>query len=488
MHHSSSRWRSVLAVLGLAVSACAALPPPLTPEAEKPAQVATVVASGSDFVAPVASVTLDQPEQPFVAADQSVFRLSEEDPYVGRPDALVTLVVFGDLQCPFTQRVMSTLKTLLNRYGERDLRVVWKHLPLDFHNEARPAAEASVAIHRIGGSQAFFCFVAEVFAHQQNLGPETYRAAASTCSVNPGAVEAEVRAGYPAQKVDLDIETSQAVGVHGTPTSYLNGIYVSGAQPVEAFTKVIDEERIAAEAMLADVPPGELHTRRVAINFSKRDDPLAAPKPVAAPDTTVYHVPIGRSPTLGSPNALVTIVMFQDFQCPFCKRSTTTIEELRRIYGNELRVVLKHNPLPFHPQAMDAAKLTLEARAQQGEAGFWKAYDALFHEAAIQEDTIDQVAQALRLNAQAVRSALTGNRHQAAIDADMQLAKQLGALGTPTFFINGRKLVGSQPIDVFRTLIDEVSASARVLTTRGVPRARIYDETIKNGATQPPAP
>ena len=154
----------------------------------------------------------------------------------------------------------------------------------------------------------------------------------------------------------------------------------------------------------------------------------------------------------------------------------------------ELRVVLKHNPLPFHPQAMDAAKLTLEARAQQGEAGFWKAYDALFHEAAIQEDTIDQVAQALRLNAQAVRSALTGNRHQAAIDADMQLAKQLGALGTPTFFINGRKLVGSQPIDVFRTLIDEVSASARVLTTRGVPRARSSDGTVKNGGTQPTAP
>jgi protein-disulfide isomerase len=180
--------------------------------------------------------------------------------------------------------------------------------------------------------------------------------------------------------------------------------------------------------------------------------------------------------------------MFQDFQCPFCKRAAATIDVLRKEYGNDLRVVLKHNPLPFHKEAMPAAKLTMEARAQKGEAGFWQAHDALFAEARIDEAVLDQVDQSLRLNMHSARSAMTGNRHQAAIDADMDLAKQLGATGTPTFYINGRKLTGAQPIETFRGLVDEVMPAARALTQRGVPRARVYAETIKNGSKGPNNP
>lgn len=496
----SSRSCAVAATL-LLLAACGPQQPSQTPGSApatggQPATVAVVVPpEGQPQEPALATVRVDDApgvEPVNAGPDRSVFELSSEDPSMGRPDALVTLVVFGDLQCPFTQRAFDTLDALMKRYGDRDLRVVWKHMPLDFHKEAAPAAEASVAVHRLGGSPAFFCFVSEVFANQRSMGPSVYQAAAGKCGVSAAAMEAEVRAGYPARKVDADKRVAQAAGVRGTPHSFLNGLALSGAQPIDKFAEAVDAEREEARAALSSgVSPTGLHAHRVATNFSKpalRPSPPSTPPPAALPDTTVFQVPIGQSPVLGSANALVTIVMFQDFQCPFCKRSAATIEQLRKDYGNELRVVLKHNPLPFHPQAMSAAQLAMEARAQKGNAGFWQAYDALFAEARIDDAVLEQVAQNLRLNAHAVRTAMSSNRHQAAIDADMQLAKQLGANGTPTFFINGRKLTGAQPVESFRTLIDEVLATARGLTQRGIPRSRVYAETIKNGVAGPAAP
>lgn len=491
-------FRSLL-VAACVLSACAPQANPNSPastnEPPGPSPIAVVIPSETTDQEPaLATVRLDDALDVAPTGgvlDTSVFAVSPEDPATGRGDALVTLVVFGNLQCPFTQRLFVTLKDLRQRYGDGDLRIVWKHLPLDFHQHATPAAEAAVAVHQLGGARAFYCFVEDVFANQRSLGSGIYQAAAQKCGVSPGAMEAEVRTGNPTRKVEADKKLAQDTESRGTPTSYINGIKLGGAQPIDKFIEVIDVEREEArQAISSGVLPGNVHARRVAENFSKPAPlPTSAPKPTAVlPDTTIFHVPIGRSPTLGSPNALVTVVMFQDFQCPFCKRAAATIDVLRKEYGNDLRVVLKHNPLPFHKEAMPAAKLTMEARAQKGEAGFWQAHDALFAEARIDEAVLDQVAQSLRLNLHAARSAMTGNRHQAAIDADMDLAKQLGATGTPTFYINGRKLTGAQPIETFRGLVDEVMPAARALTQRGVPRARVYAETIKNGSKGPNNP
>lgn len=456
----------------------------------EPASVAVVVPSEAEPEEPaLATVETDDPGAPARAFgstgdDGSVLAVSADDPALGRPDALVTLVVFGDIQCPFTSRLFDTLGDLRNRYGDGELRIVWKHLPLPFHKQAAPAAEASVAVHVLGGSRAFYCFLGELFDKQRSLDDAVYRQAAQTCGVNPAAMQAEIRSGAPARKVEADQKVASESGSRGTPNSFVNGVRVSGAQPLDKFADTIDAElKEARDAVAAGVSPARLHAQRVQENFSKpAPRPSAAARP-ALPDTTVYKVPVGQSPVLGSPNALVTLVMFQDFQCPFCRRSAATVEQLRNEFGNDLRVVFKHNPLPFHKEAMPAAQLSMEARVQKGNQGFWQAYDALFAESRIDDAVLDQVGQRLGLNMHAVRSAISSNRHHAAIDADVQLAKQLGATGTPTFFVNGRKLVGAQPVEKFRALINEVLPEAKALNRRGVPRSRVYAETIKNGTT-----
>jgi protein-disulfide isomerase len=81
------------------------------------------------------------------------------------------------------------------------------------------------------------------------------------------------------------------------------------------------------------------------------------------------RIPVGNSPVLGRNDALATLVIFSDFQCPFCTRVEDTIRQLRTQYGNDLRVVWKNNPLPFHDKAGLAAEAAMEAHAQRGNEG-----------------------------------------------------------------------------------------------------------------------
>src|SRR2546428_9709687 len=114
---------------------------------------------------------------------------------------------------------------------------------------------------------------------------------------------------------------------------------------------------------------------------ARESPPPQAPRPSnppAAPPAVQRRVPVGGSPQLGPDDALVTLVVFSDFQCPFCARIEPTLAQLRDRYGADLRIVWKHNPLDFHTNAMPAAEATAEAFAQGGNPTFWALHDRLF--------------------------------------------------------------------------------------------------------------
>lgn len=109
-----------------------------------------------------------------------------------------------------------------------------------------------------------------------------------------------------------------------------------------------------------------------------------APRPNARQvDPTVFKVPIEGSPTKGSADALVTLVEFSDYQCPFCSRADATVKQLQKDYGSKLRVVMKQNPLSFHPRAKPAA-LAAMAAGEQGK--YWEYHEKLFANAKALED------------------------------------------------------------------------------------------------------
>ncbi|WP_437531460.1 thioredoxin domain-containing protein [Sorangium sp. So ce726] len=433
--------------------------------------------------APTAVVAAEPEPEPEPGTAVPVTRA---DPWWGEPLAPVTLVVWGDYECPFTSRYMATLEQLKEAYGPDRLRIVWKHFPLAFHKNARPAHLAAETVFRLGGAEAFWKFHQLAFANQRSLTPESFEAWAAEAGVDQAAFHASFEEQRHAPKIDRDIEAGKTAGVTGTPATFVNGVLVSGARPIDDFRTLVDEQLRAAEDLRrAGVPQERVYAALSEQNKARAPAPKP-PTPPAPEDTTVWKVPVDGSPIRGNPDAPVTLVMFSDFECPFCRRVVPTVDGLEKKYGAQLRVVFKHNPLPFHKRAEPAAELALEAKAQKGDAAFWSAYE-LLKTGGLEDADLAAHAKSLGLNVARAQGAIAARRHAARIERDQRLADELAARGTPHFFVNGRRIAGAQPAERFEALIDEQIANAAKLVAAGTPPAKVYDALQKDArAGNPP--
>ncbi|MBL8933504.1 MAG: thioredoxin domain-containing protein, partial [Archangium sp.] len=212
----------------------------------------------------------------------------------------------------------------------------------------------------------------------------------------------------------------------------------------------------------------------------------SAPRPApAAGEDTTFRVPLEESPQKGPANALVTLVEFSDYQCPFCSRAHNTVVQLEKDYGDKLRVVMKQNPLSFHNRAKPAALAALAA-GEQGK--YWEMHDKMFaNQQALEDANLEQYARDIGLNVEKWKSDMQSPKFQALIDKEQGLATQLGATGTPAFFINGKKLSGAQPIDNFKRIIDAELGKAQEMVKAGTPADQVYARIIEKGVSAPPA-
>ncbi|HEY6099855.1 MAG TPA: thioredoxin domain-containing protein [Anaeromyxobacter sp.] len=219
-----------------------------------------------------------------------------------------------------------------------------------------------------------------------------------------------------------------------------------------------------------------------------RPPSVAAQRPPQRPTEdpkAVYRLPLDDSPAKGPADALVTIVESSDFECPFCKRVIPTLKQLEDAYPGKLRFVFKHNPLPFHPRAMPSALAAEAARAEGGDAKFWAMHDALFAAPSLDPAAIEKAAADARVDVAKVKDAVASAKHRDRIERDQRLAQSVGATGTPTFFINGRKLTGAQPLEAFRAIVDEELRKAEALVKEGVAPSQIYARIMERAATAP---
>src|SRR5262249_14839271 len=204
--------------------------------------------------------------------------------------------------------------------------------------------------------------------------------------------------------------------------------------------------------------------------------------------TERYRIPVASSPVRWGDAAKVTIVEYSDYQCPFCGRVEDTLARIEKDYGGAVRLVWKDNPLPFHNNAQPAAEA---ARAAGAQGRFWPMHDLLMaNQKALSRPDLESYAAELKLDLGAFKAALDDHRYARDIAGDVTEAKNFGALGTPTFFINGRVLRGAQPYEQFKQLIDDEIMRADLLAAKGVRPSAIYDEITRRGLTKavPPKP
>lgn len=180
---------------------------------------------------PAVRVMIDAPRQDVaVAAD---------DPSIGPANAPVTVVEFSDFQCPFCQRVVPTIKEIKARYGDR-VRVVWKDFPLtQIHPQAFDAARAGNCAQEQG---KFWEFHDQLFANQAALQVDALKRYAAAVGMDAARFNQCVDSGKYEARVQAALDAGGKLGVGSTPTTFINGRAISGAQPLEAFVSVIDEE------------------------------------------------------------------------------------------------------------------------------------------------------------------------------------------------------------------------------------------------------
>lgn len=181
----------------------------------------------------------------------------------------------------------------------------------------------------------------------------------------------------------------------------------------------------------------------------------SAPEAPAAP----VKVDVAGAPALGPANAPVTLVAFLDFQCPYCARSAPTLERLTKEYGNRLRLVFKHFPLPMHAHALDAAKA---AQAAEEQGKFWPMHDRIFkNRNALDPKSLRADAKAVGLDMAAYDAAVKSPQVLAKIQADIAEGQRVGVHGTPTFVLNGSLFSGALPYDAMKARVDQALAQAK---------------------------
>jgi protein-disulfide isomerase len=360
-----------------------------------------------------------------------------DSPSRGPQDAKVTIIEFSDFQCPFCKKVQPTIEKILEKYPN-DVKHVFKQHPLAFHKDAPLASEASLAA---GEQGMFWDMHGIIFENQKKLKEDDLLRYAKEIGLDVEQFKADLRDHRYKPQVDRETQQAVKIGATGTPAFFVNGRYLSGAKPLNSFVKVIDEElsgKVIHSKWGKNVKEGKEKKKR------KADDP-----------NKIYNIPVGDSPFKGPKDAPITVVVFNDFQCPFSKRSQSTTKQLMDAYPNQIKLAFKNFPLGFHKQAMIAAEAAMAAGAQ---GKFWEMHDKIFaNQKQINIDTLKGYAKELNLDMSAFNNDIDSHKYKKVIDADMKLARGAGVRGTPTFFINGKKLVGAKPLTAFQEVIDGIN-------------------------------
>ncbi|MFH1977830.1 MAG: DsbA family protein [Candidatus Aenigmatarchaeota archaeon] len=366
-------------------------------------------------------------------------------PAKGNSDAPITIVEFSDFQCSFCARFTSqTLLEIQTKYIDTGkVKFYFRDFPLSFHQQAKPAALAA----RCADDQGkFWEFHDLIFENQQDLSEATYKQWASDLELNTVEFNSCFDSNKYSAEIDADFSAGQAVGVSGTPSFFINGHKVVGAQPFAAFENVIEQ---LLDGTLEPVDPTDIPEPTI---------PETQPVP---PLPEIVDVDVGSLPVKGASNAPVTIIEFSDFECPFCGRFTSqtlSMIESEYVDTGKVKFYYRDFPLSFHQQAMPAA---IAARCANEQGEFWAFHDLNYeNQQNLGESVYKQWASNLGLNIAQFNSCFDSEKYETAVQADFAAGQAAGVSGTPSFFIGNsqdgyQKLVGAQSFAAFKTVIDQ---------------------------------
>lgn len=416
-------------------------------------QVITSALTGEPVAEAPSNNTGQQPQQPQETPTPAPINYESYAAVIGSPDAPVTIVEYTDYQCPFCSRHSTdTLPSIVSQMIETGrVRYYFKDFPLDnIHPEARTA---SVAARCAGEQEAYVAMHDAIFNSQSQWGgqgipfaQEAMTNLATDLQLDIDEFSACLTSGRYDDAVEADLQEGLGFGIRGTPSFFIDGFPIQGAQPFELFEFAVglaEEGELASAYAPAEQPPQQ-----------------APPQPAQQDPRGIVEVPLdGSAFAIGDENAPITIVEYTDFQCPFCGRHTAqTYPLIKENYIDQglVRYIFKDFPLTqIHPQA----PLAHEAARCAGDQGAYLGmHELLFANQqqwgnAQASDMFKGYASDLGLDTAVFNECLDSGKYTQAVEANFNEGANFGVRGTPAFFVNGNPISGAQPYQVFEQAI-----------------------------------
>jgi len=384
------------------------------------------------------------PLLPETAAGKGVVRA----PSRGPADAPVVIEVYSDFHCPYCKQLAGTLKTLESQYAGK-LRVLFHHFPLSIHPGAELASQASVCAQEQG---KFWEYHDRLMEMKDKPDAAKLSQFAGEVGLDTAAFQQCYTSGKYKTWVEQEMRLGQNAGVTGAPGYFINGRPLRGVMPIDRLKAIIDWN-LKPEGKY----PGPVDTQAGAKGQAgqQKNPGLDAQKKYAFPADWLK-----KGVSKGPENAPVTVVEFLDYNCPFCQKGAAITDQIFAAYPGKVRILAKNLPLPMHPNAQKTAEAVLCAQ-EQGK--FWEFRREIFGEFWGKNSAGDMkaIAKKIGLKESDFASCLDSSKMKPAIEEDVKVLQALGSTGAPTFFVNGKPVVGAQPFEKFSKAIDEALAEKK---------------------------
>lgn len=354
--------------------------------------------------------------------------IHDTDPKLGPDTATVKVVVFSAFGCPQCSEFAGHMQKARAKYGDKvQFRFKHKIIPPQ-HPDSVLAAEASMAANAEG---KFWDYHDKLMANSFAIDRPSLERYAGELKLNMGKFKKSLDDHTYRGILTRDSVLANEVGAHSFPNILANGIRIGKEKTYEQLELLIDGQLERAQKLLAD--------GATAANLYEKS--IEGGKFFPQYETPQMRFNTASSATLGPKDAKIELVVFEDFQCPFCSKLAPNLKLFQKNNPKDVKIVFKHMPLEsIHPEAMLASEASMAAHAQ---GKFWEYHDKLYdNQQSLDRASLERYAQELGLDMGKFKAALDGHTYKSAVTSDASEGQQAGISGTPTVYLNGYKYAG----------------------------------------------
>ena len=361
--------------------------------------------------------------------------LHKDDAIKGAANAPVSVVLFTAFGCQVCTDFKPAVDRILAEYGGK-VKVVFKHKIFNApHPDALIASQGALAAKAQG---KFWEMYDKLFAAGFSIDRASLERYAGELGLNMAQFKKDLDTEKWRPQVLRDSLLANEVGAHSFPNVLANGVRMKKPKNYESLKALVDQQLARAKTIMdGGTPLAQVYTKAIA--GGKAFPQLGPPK---------SSVPTEGSGSMGPAKGKekVELVVFEDFECPFCAKHAPNLKIFQNRFPDKVRLVFKHFPLnSIHPNAQLASEAALAAHA---EGKFWEMHDKMYaNQKSLTKDDLIRYASELGLNMTKFKTALETRQYKSAVEQDARHGQIVGIRSTPTVLLNGRQYQGPRGMD-----------------------------------------